>query len=190
MINPDVQGDYVSSEPKMCGYIPPALTTASNMVLAAAKYIVAKIKDTIALAGGRAFFVPAGFTWRNIMTEAQETSENEVMPEWLAAQTFESLADTVPLDDMPNNDDSAKRGISVGTWMRACGFVLQDDDKQLYEIFKDDESAEFWFDVVEDLAKFIDREKAGSEIIEACRTRLLVCASHYAEENFPEGGDA
>jgi len=31
-----------------------------------AKYIVAKIKGTIALAGGRAFFVPAGFnsTWR------------------------------------------------------------------------------------------------------------------------------
>ncbi len=29
-----------------------------------AKYIVAKIKGTIALAGGRAFFVPAGFTNR------------------------------------------------------------------------------------------------------------------------------
>jgi len=27
-----------------------------------AKYIVAKIKGTIALAGGRAFFVPAGLT--------------------------------------------------------------------------------------------------------------------------------
>jgi len=27
-----------------------------------AKHIVAKIKGTIALAGGRAFFVPAGFT--------------------------------------------------------------------------------------------------------------------------------
>jgi hypothetical protein len=27
-----------------------------------AKHIVAKIKSTIALAGGRAFFVPAGFT--------------------------------------------------------------------------------------------------------------------------------
>jgi len=29
-----------------------------------AKYIVAKIKGTIALAGGRAFFVPAGSNWR------------------------------------------------------------------------------------------------------------------------------
>ncbi len=35
-----------------------------------AKYIVAKIKGTIALAGGRAFFVPAGFNRKNIMSEA------------------------------------------------------------------------------------------------------------------------
>ena len=35
-----------------------------------AKHIVAKIKGTIALAGGRAFFVPAGFNRSNIMSEA------------------------------------------------------------------------------------------------------------------------
>ncbi len=40
-----------------------------------ANYIVAKKMSTIALTGGRAFFVPAGFTDRgNIMTEGQETN--------------------------------------------------------------------------------------------------------------------
>ncbi len=120
--------------------------------------------------------------------EAQEINRKET-GEWLAGQTFESLADTVSLDEMPNNDDSAERGISAGTWMRACGVILQDDDKQLYEKFKDDEAVEFWLDFVEDLAKFIDSEKAGLEIFEACRIRLLVCAHRYAEENFPEGDE-
>ena len=36
-----------------------------------ADYIVV-IKSTIALTGGRAFFVPAGFTWRNMMNEVTE----------------------------------------------------------------------------------------------------------------------
>ena len=121
--------------------------------------------------------------------EAQETNRKET-GEWLAGQTFESLAHTVPLDDMPNNDDSATRGISAETWMRACAVILQDDDKQLYEKFKDDESAEFWLDFVEDLAKFIDSEKAGLKIFEACHMRLLVCAHRYAIENCPEDGNA
>ncbi len=124
------------------------------------------------------------------MTEIQSDEAQEInrkkTGEWLAGQTFESLAHTVPLDDMPNNDDSAQRGISAGIWMRACAVILQDDDKQLYEKFKD-ESAEFWLDFVEDLAKFIDSEKAGLEIFEACHMRLLVCAHRYQEENFPEG---
>ena len=121
------------------------------------------------------------------MSEAQETNRKET-GKWLAGQTFESLADTVPLDDMPNNDDSAARGISAGQWMRLCGVILQDDDKQLYEkLFKDDESYDLYLDFIEDLAKFIDSEKAGLEVFEACHIRLLVCAHRYAEENFPEG---
>ncbi len=48
------------SEPQRCITTPEALTKASNLVLTMAKYIVAKIKGTAALAGGRAFFVPAG----------------------------------------------------------------------------------------------------------------------------------
>ena len=120
------------------------------------------------------------------MTEAIERTDNEYA-KWIAGQSFESLADTVPLDDMPNNDDGASRGISAGTWMRACAVILQDDDKQLYAKFKDDKSADFWLDFAEELAKFIDSEKAGIEIFEACHLRLLVCAHRYAEENFPDG---
>ncbi len=123
------------------------------------------------------------------MSEAQETNDNEYA-KWIAGQTFESLADTVPLDEMPNNDDSATRGISAGIWMRACGVILQDDDKQLYEKFKDDESAEFWLDFAENLGKFIDSEKAGIEIFEACHIRLLVCVQRYAREHFPEESKA
>ena len=120
--------------------------------------------------------------------EAQEANRKET-GEWLARQSFGSCVETVPLDDMPNNDESAERGISAGIWMRTCGVILQDDDKQLYEKFKDDESAEFWLDFVEDLAKFIDSEKAGIEIFEACHMRLLVCAHRYAVENCPEGDE-
>ncbi len=123
------------------------------------------------------------------MSEAQETNRKET-GEWLARQSFESCADTVSLDEMPNNDDSATRGISAGTWMRLCGVILQDDDKQLYEKFSDDESYDFYLGFVEDLAKFIDSEKAGLEVFEACHIRLLVCAHRYAKENFPDDGDA
>ena len=71
------------------------------------------------------------------MTEAIERNDNEY-PKWIAGQTFESCVDTVPLDDMPNNEDDASRGMNAGIWMRACAVILQDDDKQLFEKFKDD----------------------------------------------------
>ena len=92
--------------------------------------------------GRTRFFVPAGFTKGKVMSEVQETSDKEVTPEWMAALTFESLADTVPLDDMPDNDFMAERGIGEGIWMRTCAVILQDDDKQLYEKFKGDEAAD------------------------------------------------
>ncbi len=119
------------------------------------------------------------------MTEAQETKG--LSAEFCASQTFESAADAIPLDGMMNNDEMSARGINEGIWMRACAVILQDDDKQLYAKFKDDEAADFWLDFAEELAKFIDSEKAGIEIFEACHLRLLVCAHRYAEENFPDG---
>ena len=122
------------------------------------------------------------------MTEAIARNDNEYA-KWIAGQSFESLADTVPLDRMPSNDDSASRGINAGIWMRACGVILQDDNKQLYAKFKDDKAADFWLDFAENLRNFIDSEKAGIEIFEACHMRLLVCAHRYAEENFPEGDE-
>ena len=106
--------------------------------------------------------------------------------EFLATQTFDSLADTVPLDEMPDNDEMAQRGMSEGIWMRTCAVILQDDDKQLFEKFKDDQAADFWLDWMENLAGFIESQKAGLEILESCHMRLLVCASRYAKENFPE----
>ncbi len=48
---------FTVSEPQRCITTPEALTKASNVVLTMAEYIVAKIKGTIALAGGRAFFI-------------------------------------------------------------------------------------------------------------------------------------
>ena len=121
------------------------------------------------------------------MNEAIERNDNEYA-KWIAGQSFESLADTVPLDGMPDNDFMSERGISEGIWMRTCAVILQDNDKQLYAKFKDDEATDFWLSFAEDLAKFIDSEKAGIEIFEACHMRLVVCAHRYAEENFPEGG--
>ena len=120
------------------------------------------------------------------MTQAIERNDNEYA-KWIAGQSFESCVDTMPLDRMPDNDDSAERGISAGIWMRACAVILQDNDKQLYAKFKDDKSADFWLDFAENLREFIDSEKAGIEIFEACHLRLLVCAHRYAEENFPDG---
>ena len=106
--------------------------------------------------------------------------------EFLATQSFDSLADIVRLDGMPDSDEMAKRGMNEGRWMRTCAVILQDDDKQLFEKFKDDEAADFWLDWMENLAGFIEVQKAGLEILEACHMRLLVCASRYAKENFPE----
>ncbi len=122
------------------------------------------------------------------MTEAIERNDNEYA-KWIAGQTFASVSDAIPLDGLPANDEMSARGINEGIWMRACAVVLQDDDKQLYEKFKDDESADVWLSFAEDLAKFIDSEKAGIEIFEACHLRLIVCAHRYAEENFPEADE-
>jgi len=38
---------------------------------------------------------------------------------------------------------------------------------------------------MENLGEFIDSQKAGLEILEACRTRLLVGLSRYAESMEP-----
>ena len=62
-------------------------------------------------------------------TGAHENGEKKITQEYLAAQTFESLADTVPLDAMMDNGEMAQRGINEGIWMRICAFILQDDDK-------------------------------------------------------------
>ncbi len=134
--------------------------------------------STIALAGGRAFFVPAGLTRRVIMAEAIERNDNEYA-KWIAGQTFASASDAIPLDGMVNNDEMSARGINEGLWMRACAVILQDDDKQLYAKFKDDKAAEFWLDFMERLNGFIVSQKAGLEIFEACSLRLLVCLSRY-----------
>ena len=107
----------------------------------------------------------------------------------MVEQSFESLAETVPLDGILDNDQMAERGINEGIWMRACAVILQDDDKQLFEKFQDDDAADFWMDWIDSLAGFIDSQKAGLEILESCRTRLLVCAHRYAMENFPEAMD-
>ncbi len=64
---------------------------------------------------------------------------------------------------------------------------LQDDDEQLYAKFKDDESAEVFLDMMEKLTEFIDSQKAGLEIFEAARMRLLVCLSRY-EAAMDDGG--
>ena len=120
------------------------------------------------------------------MSDVQEASDKEITPEFMAEQSFESLADTIPLDGMPDNERMSERGINEGIWMRTCAVILQDDDKQLFEKFKDDEAAEFWMEWVEHLGKFIESQKCGLEILEACRMRLLVCAHRYAMENFPE----
>lgn len=62
-------------------------------------------------------------------TGAHENGEKKITQEYLAAQTFESLADTVPLDAMMDNGEMAQRGIDEGIWMRICAGILQDDDK-------------------------------------------------------------
>ena len=112
------------------------------------------------------------------MTEAIERNDNEYA-KWIAGQTFESASDAMPLDGMMDNDEMSARGVNEGLWMRACAVILQDDDQQLYEKFKDDETAEFWLDFMERLNGFIASKKAGLEIFEACSLRLLVCLSRY-----------
>ena len=119
------------------------------------------------------------------MSEAQETKA--LSAEFWASQNFESASDAIPLDGMMNNDEMSARGINEGRWMRACAVILQDDDKQLYKKFKDDKSAEFWLDFTEHLNEFIEGQKAGLEIFEACRMRLLVCLSRY-ETAMDDGG--
>ncbi len=112
------------------------------------------------------------------MTEAIERNDNEYA-KWIAGQTFASASDAIPLDGLPANDEMSACGINEGIWMRACAVILQDDDKQLYEKFKDDKSAQFWLGFMERLNKLIESKKAGLEIFEACSLRLLVCLSRY-----------
>lgn len=117
------------------------------------------------------------------MTDAQIEGLKET-----AAFKFDGLADIVKLDDMPTNEEASERGVSEVIWMRACGVILQDTDEELFAKMKDDESADVFLTFVEDLAKFIDSQKAGLGILGAARARLIVCLSRYAEAM--ENGDA
>ncbi len=119
------------------------------------------------------------------MSEVQETKE--LSAEFWASQNFESASDTIPLNGLMSNDEMSARGINEGIWMRACAIILQDDDEQLYAKFKDDESAEVFLDMMENLTEFIESQRAGIEIFEACKLRLLVCLSRY-EAAMDDGG--
>jgi len=63
------------------------------------------------------------------------------------------LADTINLDDVSNSDEDAKRGMNEGVWMRAVSVIVQDDNEQLYAKFEDEESAEFWLELLEPLSR-------------------------------------
>ena len=114
-------------------------------------------------------------------------SKKGLSAEFWASQKFESASDAIPLDGLMSNDEMSARGINEGIWMRTCAVILQDDDEQLYEKFKDDEAAEFWLEWVEHLGEFIESQKSGLEIFEACKLRLLVCLSRY-ETAMNDGG--
>ena len=49
-----------------------------------------------------------------VFAHYNENGEKEITQEYLAAQTFESLADTVPLDAMMDNGEMVQRGINEG----------------------------------------------------------------------------
>jgi len=115
------------------------------------------------------------------MNEVQETKG--LSAEFLASQKFESASDAIPLDGLMDNDEMSARGINEGIWMRACAVILQDDDEQLYAKFNDDESAEVFLEMMEKLTEFIDSQKAGLDIFETCKMRLLVCLSRYEAEH-------
>ena len=108
-----------------------------------------------------------------------DIGSQEPTPEFWASQTFESLANIVKLDDMPTNDEAAKRGVNDVIWMRACAVILQDSDEELFAKMKDDESTEVFLSLLENLQSFIQSQKAGMEILEAAQTRLLVCLTRY-----------
>ena len=114
-------------------------------------------------------------------------SKKGLSAEFWASQKFESASDAIPLDGLMSNDEMSARGINEGIWMRTCAVILQDDDEQLYEKFKDDESAEVFLEMMEKLTGFIESQKAGIEILEACKLRLLVCLSRY-EAAMDDGG--
>ncbi len=79
-----------------------------------ADYIVAKKMSTIALTGGRAFFVPAGLTRRVIMSEAislkTEISYEDLVsayaPIWDASQFIENAVRVI---DRKNDDGFAAK---------------------------------------------------------------------------------
>ena len=90
-----------------------------------------------------------------------DIGSQEPTPEFWASQTFESLANIVKLDDMPTNDEAAKRGVSEVIWMRACAVILQDSDEELFAKMKDDESAEVFLSLLENLQSPGRRRPSG-----------------------------
>lgn len=101
----------------------------------------------------------------------------------VASHKFESLSDTIILDEMPDRDADIERGIGEGQWMRMAAVILQDDSEQLYAKFDSEEIADYWIGYVEDLQAYIRSRKAGTEILDACVARLLVCCHRYALDN-------
>jgi len=102
---------------------------------------------------------------------------SEVTQAEMASVKFEGM--NLDLDDLPSNEQLRSDANSEGVWIRTASIYLNMDDEELASHVRDNECAELFVSLVEDVKSTIDIHKNRVEMFEAFQTRLAVAVARY-----------
>ena len=100
-------------------------------------------------------------------------------PAEVAPTKFEGM--NIDLDNLPSNKQLQTDAKNEGVWIRAASVFLNYNDEELAAKVHDEESAELFVTLIEDVRGTIDIHKNRVEMFEAFQMRLVVAVARYEE---------
>jgi hypothetical protein len=102
---------------------------------------------------------------------------SEMTPAEMAPMKFEGK--NIDLDDLPTNIQLKGDANAEGAWIRVASVYLNYNDEELAAHVHDEEGAELFVSLIEDVKSAIDIHKNRIEMFEAFQMRLAVAVARY-----------
>ena len=102
---------------------------------------------------------------------------NEMTPAEMAPTRFDGM--NIDLDDLPTNKQIKSDANAEGVWIRVASVYLNYNDEELAAHVHDEEGAELFVSLIEDVKNAIDIHKNRVEMFEAFQMRLAVAVARY-----------